>query len=198
MQLKRVTIYLSYVAFVFLLVSALYQLKVAPTFLASYEVFELSIPSHILLYRDFWLLFTFVVIVLLIIAIKTGYELKRLYKFSSLSLNSFVFKYLTLPGIKASYLNILETVFYPMADHSDESGVPNFVITQHLRSMERSGMNVSNEMQCIIRKEGHMLALLCERQMRLISVVIAVAIIAAIFFFLVSAYSPIFILGETL
>ncbi|GAA3935913.1 hypothetical protein GCM10022277_35500 [Litoribacillus peritrichatus] len=198
MQLKRVIAYLSCVVVVFFLVSCLYQLKVAPTFLETYRTFELDIPIHVLWYQDYWLMFSVVIFVLLLLALKVGFELKRLFQFADTHFESFIFNRLTLPGIRTAYLNILEAVFYPLSDTSEQRGIPSYLITEHLRAMERSGMDVTQEIQSIIQREGRALTVLCERQMRIISASIAIIIIAAIFFFLISAYSPIFILGETI
>jgi hypothetical protein len=52
-------------------------------------------------------------------------------------------------------------------------------------------------MQELIEIEMRVLLESCEKQMKYISVAVALIVVAAVFLFLASAYSPIFILGET-
>ena len=59
-------------------------------------------------------------------------------------------------------------------------------------------MNVAVEMQELLQIEMRFLLEKCELQMKYISILVASVVVSAIFFFLASAYSPIFVLGETI
>lgn len=196
MQFKRVTIYLTYVTFVFFVLSAIYQLMVVPSFLQAFETFELSIPSHVMFYRDYWHYFVFIVFVLLALSLVIGFTLRGLFKFRLGRENSFVLKFFAFRGIRSSYLKIINVLLYPASPGSRITSQSN-IINTHLLEIDNNKMDLAVEMQAILKAEGVKLLSLCERQMRFISVAVALIIVAAIFLFLVSAYSPIFILGET-
>ncbi len=197
-QFKRVMIYLFFVTTIFSLVVVTYQLFVFPSFLAAFDSFETSIPKHLIFLSDYWVYFQLIIFFLLIMGLVIGFGLRRLYRYNISTNSSFVFKYLTLAGIKKSYLNILETIYYPVSSHVNNYGIQHSIITEHLQNMESSGMDIKREIQDIIKRESLILSLLCERQMRIVSTLIAIIVIATIFFFLTSAYSPIFMLGETI
>jgi len=198
LQFKRVTIYLIFVTIVFFGVSSIYQTFVAPSFLNAFEMFDLSIPSNLIFYRDYWFYFLAIILGLLVVGIAVGYQFRTLYKYRISTQNSFIFKYLVFTGIKTAYQNILETLYYPISNIQNHDDIRHSDISEHLRNIESSGMDVGREMQEIIRREGLLLTLQCERQMRLISALVAVIIIVAVFLFLVSAYAPIFALGGTI
>jgi type II secretory pathway component PulF len=197
MQFKRVTIYLAYVTFVFFLVSAIYQLKVAPSFLEAFETFEIPIPSHLLFYRDYWQYFVLAISALLTASLIIGFTLRGLFKFKQGRENGLVLRFLAFKGIRKSYLKIIEVLSFPVLSARGYSTSKDSEIITHLTEIENSGMSLAFEMQALIKAEVQSLLNRCERQMRFVSVLVAVIIVAAIFFFLVSAYSPIFVLGET-
>ncbi|WP_045856592.1 hypothetical protein [Teredinibacter purpureus] len=197
MHFKRVTIYLAYVTFVFFVVSAIYQLKVAPSFLEAFETFELSIPSHLIFYRDYWEYFVLVVFALLAMSLIVGFTLRGLFKFKNGLENGIVLRFLAFNGIRESYLTLLDIISYPVSPVVGGVGANASKVTYHLSEIEKTEMDLAVEMKALIKAEVTSLLNRCERQMRFISVVVAVIIISAIFFFLVSAYSPIFVLGET-
>jgi len=197
MQFKRVTVYLAYVTFVFFVVSSIYQLKVAPSFLEAFETFELSIPSHLIFYRDYWQYFVLVVSALLAISLIIGFTLRGLFKFKRGLENGIVLRFLAFGGIRESYLRLLDIISYPVSQGKGGVAYDATKINSHLSEVENTEMDLAVEMQALIKTEVTSLLNRCERQMRFISVAVAVIIISAIFFFLVSAYSPMFVLGET-
>lgn len=197
MQFKRVTIYLAYVTFVFFIVSAIYQLQVAPSFLEALETFELSTPTYLIVYRDYWQYFVLVTCALLAMSLIIGFRLRELFKFKNGIEHGIILRFFAFRGIRASYLRLLAAIKYPVSPVIDDAQSDVSKIANHLFEIEKSKMNVAVEMQAIIKSEVRLLVNLCERQMRFISVAVAVMIISAIFIFLLSAYSPIFVLGET-
>ncbi len=198
MQFKRVTVYLALVVVVFFFVSEIYQLKVAPTFLETFETFDVSIPHHLMFFRDYWNFFMVSVFSMLGLALCVGYILRGLFQFKRGCEKGFVYRYLTFKGIRYAYENIIHTLTFPISNKSSEKGGSTSAINEHLLSIKCSGMNVGTEMKEIIRTDMNTLVDLCEKQMRYISVLIAVVVVAVIFFFLFSAYSPLFMLGETI
>ena len=198
MRFKRVVAYLSYVTFVFYIVVGIYQLKVAPTFLDAFETFEMSIPSNLGWYQDYWGYFVLAVSILLISSLAIGHYLKKLFKFDQGVENSFVFRYLVFKSIRASYLNVIDILRFPITRTDEDNGNARSELVAHLKRIEASNMPVAVEMRELLRIEMRFLLEKSEQQMKFISVLVALVVVSAIFFFLASAYSPIFVLGGTL
>lgn len=196
MRFKRVITYLAYVSFIFYIVVAIYQLKVAPTFISAFREFELSTPGYLSIYRNYWTYFVSSLSLLLLFALLIGFQMRNLFKFELGLESSFTMRYLMVRSIRRSYLRIVSILRFPMLGHDQARGeVDNFVIA-HLQSVRDAGMCVSREMQELIELEMQSLLGGCERQMKFLSIAVALIVIAAIFFFLVSAYSPLFVMGE--
>lgn len=198
MRFKRVVAYLSYVTFVFYIVVAIYQLKVAPTFLNAFADLELSIPRHLGWYQDYWLLFVLIVSILLASSLIVGHHMRKIFKFVLGIENSFVFEYMIFGSIRKSYLKVIDILQFPITRTDEQYRSHKSELFKHLREVELSNMSVAVEMQELLRTEMRFLLEKCEQQMKYISILIALVVVAAVFFFLVSAYSPIFVLGETI
>ena len=196
MRFKRVVAYLSYVTFIFYIVVGVYQLKVAPTFLNAFEDFQISAPNHLGWYQDYWGYFVLVVSILLISSLVIGRKLRRLFRFDLGIENSFVFKYLVFKSIRTSYLKVIDVLQFPMAHAGEQKAGNPSELVKHLHEVEASKMSVAVEMQALLRVEMRFLLEKSEQQMKYISAVVALVVVTAIFFFLASAYSPIFFLGE--
>ncbi len=198
MRFKRVVAYLSYVTFVFYIVVGIYQVKVAPTFLNVFEDFELSIPSHLGWYQDYWGYFVLAVSILLISSLVIGHHLRKIFSFDLGVENSFVLKYMVFRSIRTSYMKVIDILLFPITRAGEQNGSMTPELFKHLQEVEASGMSVVVEMQELLRVEMRFLLERCEQQMKYISVLVALVVVSAIFFFLASAYSPIFVLGETI
>lgn len=196
MRFKRVLAYLSYVTFIFYIVVAIYQIKVAPTFIEVFENFELSIPSHLLFYQDYWGYLVLLISILLITALLMGFQIKRLFSFDAGIENSLIIKYLVFRNVRKSYLRVIDILEFPILCAQQLKTQNNNPITSHLQAIRNSKMSVSTEMQALIEIEMRLLLESCEKQLKFASVAVALIVVSAIFFFLVSAYSPIFILGD--
>jgi hypothetical protein len=197
MRFKRVIAYLSYVSIIFYFVVGIYQFFVAPSFLDAFENLEISTPTHLMFYQDYWEYLVLVVSIFLITALLTGFQIRKLFKFETGVENSLIIKYLVFQNIRRSYLRVIDILQFPI-HHSiqPESSVAS-PITDHLQLIKNSKMSLAVEMQELIEIEMRRLLESCEKQMKALYTVVAIIVIAAVFFFLVSAYSPIFILGET-
>ncbi len=97
--------------------------------------------------------------------------------------------------IQQSYLRVIELLQAPMDFYSKEDQQRQ--MTKHLLSIKQSDMSVTTEMRALIDLERRYLLEQAEFQMKTMSVIVAIIVVISIFFFLSSAYSPIFILGET-
>lgn len=198
MKFKRVIAYLSYVVFVFYIVSAIYYIKVVPTFIDFMEGFNTSIYNQFILYEKYFDYFILFFSVLLIFALMVGSQVNKLFKFNIGFENDFIIRYVLFPSIRKSYAKIVNVLEFPTLCSVKFNTKNSNQVTSHLRQVKDSNMCVAKEMQVLIEIEMQELLINCEKQMKVISFVVAITVVSAIIFFLVSAYSPIFMLGDTI
>lgn len=198
MQFKRVTAYLSYVVFIFFIVSGVYQLKVAPQFIETFSEFGFSAPSQLLFYREFGWIVSLLIFIMLFAGLVVSFALRRLFKFRLGQENSVIIRFLAFKGIRGAYLNVVTAMAFPSSDTFLNLHPPRNEVERHLSGLAGDKLCLAHEIHEIIKVQMQLLIQRCEMQMKLISVLIAVVVVSAIFFFLVSAYSPLFILGDTL
>lgn len=202
MRFKRVIAYLSLIVFMFYIMVTIYAIKVAPVFVSLFESFGQSTPVHLMSFYQYAGAFVFVASLLLLFALLLGHHLKQLFTFKTEIEKSVINRYLVLPATRKSYLKILEVLQFPLRSSEtlevDTASISNAgsVVTRHLHEVKCSDMCVSQEMQALIEIEMRVLLTSCEKQLKLVSMVVAITVMSAILFFLVSAYSPIFMFGE--
>lgn len=196
LRFKRVMLYLGYVTLVFSGVATLYQTRITPSFINAYRNFDIPAPADMIWFMNYGWHLSMVMLVILAAGLLIGHQLRQLYRYRQGTRQSWFFRYLTLPGIKTPYLNILEAIHFPLHAASPALDLLTSPVTAHLHNLQISGMDLAREIQELVRREGVVLTARCERQMRIISTVIALMIIASLFFFLQSAYLPIFVLED--
>lgn len=195
-QFKRVLAYLCWITVIFYLVVLIYQLKVAPAFIETFENLDMSIPRHLVYFQGYWWCFVVVVNVFLVSAFLVGLEMRNVFKFKLGVEDGFFIKYLVFSGVRKSYLKIVGILQYPFCDEPKSIAKLNDEIIEHLKGVDSLGMSVAMEMKELVAIEMKVLLLESEKQLKIISAVIAIVVIAAVFFFMVGAYSPIFVLGD--
>jgi hypothetical protein len=93
---------------------------------------------------------------------------------------------------------VLDILLFPIDNTHSQKINDSPELVGYLREIQASNMSVELEMQELLRIEMRFLLEKCEQQMKYISILVALVVVSAIFFFLASAYSPIFVLGETI
>ncbi len=194
MHFKRVIIYLLLVFIVFICISGIYHFMVTPAFLDAFKSFELTMPSELVFYQDYWIHIISVILILMLLSLYIGYILKSILTFKINQLDSTVVRFFLFKQIKSSYSKILDAISYPVSVTKSNSQLSS--IDEHLNGVEKIGMNLATEIYSIVEFERKRLVLQSERLMRILSVLIAIAVISVIFNFVASAYSPMFVLGE--
>ncbi|WP_150298905.1 hypothetical protein [Pseudomonas profundi] len=197
LQFKRVMIYLGYVTFVLFVTSSLYQLKVAPAFLDVLQSMPVPTPPALSAYRGHWVIFSLLILALLLGVLVIGYRLRALFRYQPRLQQSLSYRLLTPPRTRRAYARVLEIAAFPVSMCSGYRAAEQSELTTHLAGVTASGMDLGREVQDLIRQTGTHLTASCEKQMRVLSVMVSVIIIAAIFSFVASVYSPIFFLGES-
>ena len=192
LQLKRIVLYLTYVSVLFLLINSFYQLRVAPEFIALFDTFQVQMPYHVALFRDYGWALSVPVLLLLALALLMGHVLKGLVEWSSPRGNGGLIRFLAFPRARAAYAKVEAAILYPLeenvaGEHSDT--------VAHLRELEGEGVDIRDEIAALVRSQHQRLVELCEKQMRMVYALCVLLIVAMIALFLVSAYSPMFMMG---
>jgi hypothetical protein len=196
MKIKRVFAYLFSIFIVFLVTSAIFQFFITPTIYNFAVDSGYVLPSNAVWYQENWgyivsLISLFFVACLLIIS-----TFKQMFSFEIDIEKGIVFKYLLFKSVRQSYFNIIDILQFPVTRKIETTTSINSKLMTHLKEIDNSKLNIATEMQALLRIELNTLVDKCEKQMKLISIIIASTIIYSIFSFLTSIYSPIFTLGE--
>jgi hypothetical protein len=197
LRFKRIFGYLSLISVVFFFQVVIYQVFVTPTFMNIYESFGFVKPEHMVFYQNYWEYFIILVSLILMLFLAIGFELKKLVRFDMNVKDSFFVKHFTFRDIRKSMLNLAAILEYPVSISENVMSKPTTDIIKHLDQVDRSKICLVTEMNQLIQIEMKSLSERCEKQMKLLIVVIGLIIVISIFFFLYSAYSPLFIMGET-
>ncbi len=193
---RRVVIYLALVLSVFIGVSGIYQYVVAPAFLETFESFNMTTPTELVFFQDYWIYFVVAIVIVMSLSLYIGQTLKNIMAFKVNRLNTFAVQFFVPRKIKYSYASIIEAIFYPvsMTPSQTENQIGN--IDEHLKDIEQTGMDLAIEIASIIKLERNKLVDKSEKFMNILSAIIAISVIYMVLSFLASAYSPIFSLGE--
>jgi hypothetical protein len=193
---KRALIYLTFIALIFIITSGIYQILVVPTFIQIFEDFSISGLGHLSFYQTYWPYFMLAIIAMLSLALYAGFALKHLLTFSRQDFNSFALRFLVKSDIKSSYTNIMSALLFPISTEPTSPNTGDNTIQQHLKDIDTTDMDLSTEINAIIRIQSKILFSQCEKQMNFVTAFISIIVIYAIFHFVISTYSPIFMLGE--
>lgn len=195
---KRVLAYLAYIAVVFYFLVGVYQFKVVPQFVAALADLGQPAPDSLLWFQSYWFVLLLLVTVLMSAALFIGYELKSLFRFEAAPQNSVVYRYLTGAKIRRAYQAILDIIQYPLNRVGDGSKCSSSKISAHLDDIAGTQMCLADEMTSLLNIAMQDLLGACEKQLKVITIIVALTVVATIFIFLASAYSPLFILGNAI
>ena len=195
-KFKRALAYLAYVTFVFYLVAGIYQFKITPTFSDLLNNLEMAPPAYLALYQTYWSLFILAISLLILLALLSALQMRRLFQFKVNAHDSLACRLLVLPSCRHAYRQMADALQYPTLDrHALSEQSP---VLQHLQQVEERGMDLAIEIQALteVQMQGFLQA--CEKQLKALTTLIAVVVIVAVMMFLTSAYAPIFSLGEAI
>lgn len=189
--LKRAFGYLALVVIVFYLVLSIYQAKVFPVFIETYQLMSYSVPKPMSFFLSYSGGLITLLLVLSIVMLCVFVGVNRVFKFESHSEKRFLFKYFLSPKIKRAYRNLIEIIQFPVELNSSSG-----VFGQHLAKVYSSNMDLLTEMQELIDLEIAKLVAACYAQLKIITTIVGIVITVCVFFLLYCAYLPIFVAGE--
>lgn len=190
---RRASLYLVLVMLVFSMAFGIYFVKVMPTFMDIFESQGMAkVPALEFFVRYSGYLYN-LVLVAAVLVLLLGRHIKKLLSYEEKSTSSGFYQLMTLPEIHRRHRRIVAAIRYPIT--GSENGAKDLVAS-HLKNIENSGMSVAYEMQRVIGEESRRLLQACERQMRMMIAFIGIAVVLMAGYFLYSAYTPLFLLGE--
>ncbi|VAW67299.1 hypothetical protein MNBD_GAMMA10-959 [hydrothermal vent metagenome] len=197
-KFKRVVVYLWFLAAVYIYMSSIHALFVMPGFLSMFENTDVAVPSLFMWYVNYSSYLTGIIVVALLLILFISYQLRAISGYKLPGLSGVYYRWLMPAGIKKSFSSIIEIITYPVMDLIEDKYQKAGVISAHLADAEKSGLNLAVEIESLLRVEAFVLNKKIERFMIAMMSVVSVIIVGSIVLFLMSAYSPLFIMGEGL
>lgn len=190
---RRASVYLVLVMLVFSMAFGIYLIKVMPTFMEIFESQGMAKVPALEFFMQYSGYLYNLVLVAAVLVLLLGRHIKKILSYEENSSSSRFYRLMTLPEIHRRHRRIVAAIRYPLGGSESRAGD---LISSHLENIENSGMSVAYEMQRIIGEESRRLLQACERQMRMMIAFIGIAVVLMAGYFLFSAYTPLFLLGE--
>lgn len=190
---RRASLYLVLVMLVFSMAFGIYFVKVMPTFMDIFESQGMAKVPALEFFLQYSGYLYNLVLVAVVLVLLLGRHIKKLLSYEESSASSSFYRLMTLPEIHRRHRRIVAAIRYPLADSENGAGD---LVASHLKNIEGSGMSVAYEMQRIIGEESRRLLQACERQIRMMIAFIGISVVLMAGYFLYSAYTPLFLLGE--
>ena len=188
---KRAHIYLSYVTGIYLLASTVYMTKVIPAFMAMYENLDFPVSDDMAWYVDHWNVITATIALVLCLSILSSHTMKRISCLTIEPARSLLFRLLMPSKIKASYQQLLSLMNYPIDYDEDDNE-----LYRHLNQFIHNPGRRHQEITAILNHEKQVLQRRLEAYTTLLLTISGVVIIYSIYFFISSAYQPLFTLSS--
>ncbi|WP_316365621.1 hypothetical protein [Candidatus Thiodiazotropha sp. CDECU1] len=197
-RLKRTTTYLVLLTLIYLFLSTIYQIFVAPAFLSMFETLEVTPPQTFNWYINYSSYLSTIIIIFLILLIFITHQIKQLFMLKVSKSSSSLYNLLIPYTIKDCYISIIEIVTQPAYKCFSEKQTTLSKIGAHLQEVEDSGSNTIPEIENLLKIESRKLSDKAERFILIIMSLISIVIVTSIIIFIIGAYAPIFIMEDAL
>ena len=196
LQFKRIVAYLGLVVLVFHAVGAVYALRVIPAFTEVLGTFEgVRLPTRLVYFQEYWMTQTALMSLLLLLCMLSVLEVRRLFRFRDDVEKKPSGRLLLGPGIKPVYRRVQSVLRFPV---ELGTGSSRDAVMDQLSRARSAGMDMAIEVRELLHVEMRELVRRCERQLKVMSCGVALVVLLSVALFLVSAYAPVFILGEVI
>lgn len=197
-KIKRVGVYLGYLAVMFFVMSSIYMVFVVPQTREMFNNFNLGMPADFIWFVDNWGTIFVSISSLIIISLLINLTIKRMFEYQVDISKSLIYRTLIPKNIKSNYQKLISLIQLPLLlARSKKDGISDDII-DHFRTEKFNEIEVTETLSLLIKNNINNLVLLSEAYIRRIYIVISVLIVFCIFKFVSSVYAPIFILGETI
>ena len=195
-KFKRAIAYLCYVTLVFYLVASIYAVKVLPSIVNAFRDLEVPSGGLIALYSEHWGLIIIAITLMLIGCALIALQLSKAIALCPNLDHALALRYFAPRSVLRSYRRLRAAIEHPIHRAAPAVETSDTHLTAYLNRLEATGAPLAPEINAMIGVQAQALSSACERYLRVLIAVVAVVIILGIFGFLVSAYSPIFALGD--
>lgn len=187
---KRVVVYLSYVAAVYILVSLLMSLRVIPQFIETFESFNQGLPAITVFYYQYNLYVSSLCAGLMLLSLWAAWSILKLSRLQQ----CYSLKPLFIPRkLFAQYQDILALVHFPL---EGVSTCADEILSTHLQSLKGDAVAQSVEIRALLAHQMTRFSHSCEFYMRFLYTLCGVVLVFSIMLFLYSVYAPIFEIGS--
>lgn len=195
-RIRRMGAYLSYLTFMFIVMSSIYFLLVIPEALSSFEAMGFKPPANFVWFADNWIIISMVNVYILAAAIFISSKIKNMFDYNIEIQNSLFYKYILPKKLKSKYERLISLILLPIYI-SKKSNMNNVLVDYYCRT-NNSVEDVSSSLSILINEKVDELRVLFESYITKIYVFSAIVIVLTIFQFISSIYSSLFIAGEAI
>jgi len=195
-RIRRMGAYLSYLTFMFIVMSSIYFLIVIPEALSSFEAMGFNPPANFIWFADNWILISIVNVYILTVAILISSKIKYMFDYNIDVKNSLFYKYILPKKLKLKYERLISLILLPIYIYKMPNS--NDVLIDYYCKEGNSTQDISSSLSILINEKVDELKILFESYMTKVYILAAIVIVFSIFQFISSIYSSIFIAGEVI
>lgn len=195
-RLRRVGIYIGYLTFAYCAMSAVYFSSVFPNISAIFDEVDIPASDRYLWFADNWGIIVAVVLCLLLLAFSISKKISDLFEFKSGVEQSFLYRALLPKKIKTEYEYLLSLIWLPLDIAKESSVTQSAHLIKPYSDAKYSNTEIAESVSILLSEKLSSLISRSESYMRKIYVVIAVLVVASIYEFVGSIYTPLFSMGK--
>lgn len=183
--------YMLLILAMFSLALYVYLFHVAPAFAVIYA--DTALPGGVTFFLNYASWLYLVLLILTLCLLLAMFELRRLLSWRH---PTALAKVLLLPPVHTAWCHLLATLCYPLDRMTAASTTPPPALLLHLQDLERFRLPLVPELSVLVQVQSTRLQRACQWQVSLMLAVVGCGLILMVCGFFVSAYMPLFILGE--
>ncbi|MFC3149820.1 hypothetical protein ACFOEK_02135 [Litoribrevibacter euphylliae] len=195
-RIRRVGVYIGFLTLMYLILSGIYLTYVIPQNLAMFEVMDIPTPARFMWFVNNWAIISVVIILILIGAFLISKTIKDMFDYDRDMESSWVYRFLLPKRMREEYEKLISLMHLPLFIGKNVKDGINDQVIEYYQSDGMSTADVSQSLSLLMREHLSNLIAYCESYMRRIYVVVAILIVFTIFEFIVSAYTPLFVMGD--
>lgn len=177
---------------------SIYQGFVVPQFMKFFESMDLSAPISFIWFSNNWKAVISFIALCLIFSILINREVGKLFNFDNNSNKSLIYKYFIPRKLKEKHKHIIMLLNLPMILSGVREISEDHLLVSHFKNNQYTNLDIANEVSILITKNMREFVVFSESFVQKIFISIALLIIFAIFHFISSAYTPIFVMGDAI
>ncbi|MFD2097301.1 hypothetical protein ACFSJ3_14990 [Corallincola platygyrae] len=190
--LLRLHVYMSLLLICYGVMASLFSTFVYPQFAIMFEQMDVGMPGQMGWFIDYNDLISIAIFLLIVFNLTASLQIRQMFRFTlPITENQSSWLLLIPSRSKRRYQQLKQLIETPI-HQANEKQVP----AKQIELLASAGLNPKTELTTLIAHSGKQLTIELNHYSQGLLAITAIAIIATIVMFLVSAYSPIFVLGD--